>query len=84
MQASIQNLKDLRKFTKPASISPHLKCSICTDVFMNPIRLLCSYIYIFHLKGTHFVKIVSTNGKERIFPALNVAKTSISDIKGRI
>ena len=42
-----QNLhyeKDQRSFKKRSSIPEPLKCSICFDVFHQPIRLFCWYI----------------------------------------
>ena len=37
-----------RQFVKMSGISEHLICSICYNVFLDPIRLYCGYISISH------------------------------------
>ena len=37
----MQNIS--RKFVKLSVISDHLKCPICLDVYMAPMRLFCGY-----------------------------------------
>ena len=55
-----------RKFTKPCTISNYLKCSICFEVFLDPIKLSCGYFI--HYKVTRFAKAV----KFQMKPNLNV------------
>lgn len=40
-----QNYNIERKFTKKDSISLNLQCTICYDVFNNPLRLNCGHTY---------------------------------------
>lgn len=39
----LYNAKTKRDFLSPESISRHLKCSICHDVFEDPVRTACGY-----------------------------------------
>lgn len=36
-----------RTFTQPQTISRHLLCSICSDVFDDPVRTLCGYTFFY-------------------------------------
>ena len=50
--------KRQRKFTKLETISKHLYCSICDDVFCKPSRLYCGLIqlFIYYIKKKFFSK----------------------------
>lgn len=37
----LYNAKTKRDFLSPENISRHLKCSICHDVFEDPVRTAC-------------------------------------------
>lgn len=71
-----------RKFVKPSSISDHLKCPICFDVYHDAMRLYCGYI--FWDKVIHFVM----NAWNLIWlleiPALNAEESSIQKTSGLI
>jgi len=49
-----------RTFTQPHTVSRHLFCSICSDVFDDPVRTICGYISIY--SGTHSAIFVSRTG----------------------
>jgi len=34
-----------REFIKIDSISKHLYCTICDEVFNDPVRIICGYLY---------------------------------------
>ncbi|ESO12434.1 hypothetical protein HELRODRAFT_63257 [Helobdella robusta] len=42
------NIKYFRCFINPESVSPHLFCSICQEVFVEPYRAPCGHSYCKH------------------------------------
>ena len=47
MSSKVHLKKEDRRFMKPKSISTFLKCSICYEIYYEPLRLFCGYIDIY-------------------------------------
>jgi hypothetical protein len=42
---TFQNTKSIRKFVNLNGVSRFLYCSICNDIFDNPVRLRCGHTF---------------------------------------
>ena len=63
MEGELQAAEDRLNFINSHKISKYLNCTICQELFKDPMRLGCGYFDLFNpLLVIHFVRPVSIRG----------------------